>query len=456
MRKCGILLLGECRGPEPWVTTSLCQAGLAIQWLENIGRESALTGGAQATRIRRRCVVMRACRLIVAALGLVVLSTLLGTPVSAARRPSVEVYARRSIAMFARTREPTARAIVDGLREMNYYPSSGGWTYMWTRFDRKAIDHDFARIHKLGANTVRIIVQPAVFGYPAVKPLMARRLSRVIAMAARHSLRVHLTLFDLWNHPADVIGSKHWVRSLLSPYRGDRRIVLVEVHNEVPPNDAAGIVWVRRMLPYLSRVLPGTLRTVSTADISPSTFAWFVHELAGTAPDVWDYHYYSPAADARVRFAQIKALASPRPLFIGETGASSYGPPREQPALEQAQAVYLREVFAAAAEVGLPNPAPWTLDDFSSGAIPPGRTASNPFSYDYGLFRLDGAPKPAARIVEAAFAGRPYRAGFLPSRPSSRLAGTGAFCSSRCEASPHSAPSGNAAVGDERLSASLV
>lgn len=348
---------------------------------------------------------MRAHRWIVLLLGLLVLPTLLGTATSSARRPAVEASTRAFKAVPLEPKEST-RAIIQGLREMNYYPSAGGWTYMWTRFDRQAIERDFARIHSLGANTVRIIVQTAAFGYPTVKPLMARRLSRVITMAARQGLGVHLTLFDLWNRPADVAGSKRWVRSLLSSYRHDPRIVLVELHNEVPPNDPAAIAWVRAMLPYLSKVLPGTLRTVSTADISPSLFATFVHELASTPPDVWDYHYYSAAADARSRFAAIKALAAPRPLFIGETGRSTAGPPADRSILEQTQAAYYRTVFAAAAEDGLPDPAPWILDDFAYGAIPPGRTASNPRSYGYGLFRLNGTAKPAARVVEAAFRDR--------------------------------------------------
>jgi hypothetical protein len=31
---------------------------------------------------------------------------------------------------------------------------------------------------------------------------MARRLAEVIDLAARHSLRAHLTLFDMWTVPA--------------------------------------------------------------------------------------------------------------------------------------------------------------------------------------------------------------------------------------------------------------
>jgi len=57
--------------------------------------------------------------------------------------------------------------------------------------------------------------------------------------------------------------------------------------------------------------------------------------------------------------------------------------------------------------LGLPTPAPWILNDFSPGAIPPKSRAANlPAEYGYGLFQLNGTPKPAAAVVRRAFTGR--------------------------------------------------
>jgi len=292
------------------------------------------------------------------------------------------------------------------LKEVNYFPAADGWTYMWSYFDPAAIDHDFARIRALGANTVRIFIQPSVFGFPTVLPVMAKRLSEVIALAAKHSLQVHLTLFGLWSNYTDIDGSKQWVSSLLSRYRGDRRIAVLELRNEISPHDPAAVAWVRKMLPYLSTVMPGTLRTVSTGTVSPQVFALFTHELKNSPPDFWDYHYYGPARHAYSRLTWIKALAAPRPLFVGETGYSTDGRPVSQAAQNQAQAAYYRAVFNAAAALGLPTPAPWTLNDFFPRAIPPGRLADDPSQYGYGLFELNGTPKPAAAIVSRAFSGK--------------------------------------------------
>ena len=190
------------------------------------------------------------------------------------------------------------------LKEVNYYPAAGGHTYMWSRFDPTAIDRDFARIRALGANTVRIFIQPTVFGFPTVRPVMADRLSEVIGLAAKHSLRVHLTLFDWWSGYTDIDGSKEWVSSLLSRYRDDPRIAVVELQNEVDPRNREAVAWVTTMLPYLSTVMPGTLRTVSVASVPLEVFALFTHELKNSPPDFWDYHYYGPAGDALLRAEQ--------------------------------------------------------------------------------------------------------------------------------------------------------
>ena len=318
----------------------------------------------------------------------------------------MSLYADTITTLMMQDSPATLESTVRDLKEVNYFPAAGGWTYMWSHFDPTVIDRDFARIRALHANTVRIFIQPSVFGFPTVRPVMADRLSEVIGLAAKHSLRVHLTLFGLWSQFTDIDGSKEWVSSLLSRYRDDPRIAVVELHNELKPQDPEAVAWVSRMLPYLSTVLPGTLRTVSTASVPPEAFALFTHELRSSPPDFWDYHYYGPAGDAYSLLRRIKALAAPRPLFVGETGYSTDGTPGDQTARKQAQATYYRAVFAAAAALGLPSPAPWILNDFSPGGIPPGRLADEPASYGYGLFQINGTPKPAAAVVSRAFSGK--------------------------------------------------
>jgi hypothetical protein len=132
----------------------------------------------------------------------------------------------------------------------------------------------------------------------------------------------------------------------------------------------------------------------------------FTRELKNSPPDFWDYHYYGPAWDAYSWLSQIQALAASRPLFVGETGYSTVGTAGGQAALEQAQAAYYRVVFTAATALGLPDPAPWILNDFTPGAIPPHQKADDPSTYGYGLYRVNGTPKPAVAVIRAAFTGK--------------------------------------------------
>lgn len=344
--------------------------------------------------IRAACLV--AVILSVAACSMLVMSPAKLSPASLpVRPPTIQSPAIQSPA-----------SAVQGLKEMNYYPADSGWTYMWYDFDPATIDRDFARIQALGANTVRVTVQPSVFGFPAVRPAMADRLSEVIRLAAKHSLRVQLTLFDWWSQYTDIRGSKEWVSSLLSRYRHNSHIAVVELKNEINPQDSQAVAWATKMLPYISTVLPGVLRTVSVASVPPKIFALLTRELKRSPPDFWDYHYYGPPWNAYSVLSQIKALAGSRPLFIGETGYSTESAVGDQATQEQAQATYYRVVFQAAAALGLPCPAPWTLYDFVSGAIPPGKAANESSTYSFGLFQANGTPKPAAAVVRQEFAGK--------------------------------------------------
>ena len=80
--------------------------------------------------------------------------------------------------------------------------------------------------------------------------------------------------------------------------------------------------------------------------------------------------------------------------------------PLTQSAQEAAQSHFLSTGFAALRQLGLPAPGIWILDDFADGAIPPHDVSPGEPEYVFGLFRVDGSPKPAAATVRALFGGR--------------------------------------------------
>jgi hypothetical protein len=303
------------------------------------------------------------------------------------------------------------RAMLAGLKLINYYPAQHHWDAMWTAWDPATIDRDFARIAALHANAVRIIVQANTFGYPAPRPVMLGRLAQSVELAAKHGLRVQLTLFDWWDDYADIAGSRQWAAAVLRPYAGDPRVAFVELQNEMDPSSIAAMTWARQMLVFVRGLVPGTPITVSVPDVvGMAKLRALLAALQGAPLDFADLHYYGAAALAPTALAQAIRTAAPLPLFIGETGFSTSlsnsgvdGLPGTAPAHEAYQDYYLRSVQHAARGLGLPLAATWTLNDFPAGSlnwVPP-----NSIEYGFGLYHVDGSAKPAATALAAILAG---------------------------------------------------
>lgn len=287
---------------------------------------------------------------------------------------------------------PTVRLPISHLRLMNYYPADAGWSLMWRSYSHTRTSRDFAAIRTLGANAVRVIVQPSAVGYPVVQPRMLARFHDMLATARARGLSVQLTLFDWWGGYGDLAGSRRWLRSLLVGEQHDPTIALVELKNEIPASPAA-LKWARELLPALSSDLPGVPRTVST---SASNGVAGMAMQATLPVDVLDVHYYGDPTRAGGLLHAAVALAAGRSVIVGETGVST------AQVSEAAQAHFFATMAAAAAAAGIPPPAPWVLSDFTSRAIPAGgnRAISQ---YRFGLRRLDGTWKPAAAVVRSAF-----------------------------------------------------
>jgi hypothetical protein len=294
--------------------------------------------------------------------------------------------------------------MIAGLRVMNYYPAADAWNKMWTNWKPGILRHDFAQIHALGANTVRVVVFPSTFGWPTVSPIIAHRLADMLAIAASTGLGVQLTLFDRWGSYSEIAESKVWLLSLLRPYAADPEIRLIELKNEVDPSDAPEISWLRALLASLRSVMPGTPVTASVSGPDgPSEFERLRSELSGAPLDVADIHFYGSERSAYSWMLEAKRAAGPLPLFIGEVGYPVQAGVTGIEAAEMNQAHWYDVVFTAARAAGLSVPAPWTWNDFDPGAIPgPAEPAEQ---YDFGLHAVTGQARPAAQVVENAYNG---------------------------------------------------
>lgn len=298
------------------------------------------------------------------------------------------------------------------LKVVSYYRADAGWTAFWRDWRPERVAADLDRIASLRANTVRAIVQPAAFGYPEIDPVYAGRLREFVDLAAARGLYVQLTLFDQWFEWTDMRGSRSWAGALLTPYVGDPRIAFVELRNELAPKPDP-IAWARAMVPFVRRVLDDdTPVTVSVTGDDPVA-ALVALKRGGVRPDFWDFHVFGGGGElARTLYARAKRAVAPMPVWVGETGypttpaLSGYGGlPRTASAQEAAQAHYLAASAAAARREGLPPVGVWVLDDFVPSALPAPPANGDDPELHYGLFRADGSPKPAVRVVRAMFSG---------------------------------------------------
>jgi hypothetical protein len=285
------------------------------------------------------------------------------------------------------------------LRMMNYFPAQHGWGQMWANYSPSQADADFAAIHGLGANAVRLIIQPSAMGWPVISTNAAINLQDAITRAASHGLSVQLTLFDLWGLYDSVQNSKTWLNSLLGSYAGDPRIALVELQNEIDPTNPVAMAWARTMLGYLATVLPGTPRTLSVRGLNNGSN---VRQLLTSIPpsllDVVDLHLYgSLSGDAQI-LQVAKAYAGRRPIIVGEGGQSTAT--AQSQASDFTQAKYLASLDTLVNQFGIASFAPWTLNDLTPSALRAHMSASQKF---FGLRRTDGSWKPAAAVVRQMF-----------------------------------------------------
>ncbi len=314
------------------------------------------------------------------------------------------VSATLVVSCFSKTRRPPID--LRNLKLVSYDPANAPWTAMWADFEPTQIGDDFARIKALDANGVRLLIDPTQFGWPDLRRHMEDELAQVVRLAQDDGLYVQLTLFDWWSDYTDVRDSKAWVSALLAPYRDDPEIAFVELKNEIDPGDPSALIWARAVLPVARSAagsVPLTLSISSTAGVAG--LIQLKESLGPPALNFYDFHYYGLPGDAAVTLAAAERAVSPSPLYVGETGLSTYSPvgsAQQQAELASQQANYFAAVEVATKTLRLPPAAPWMLNDLVGADVP--LTAKNdPTLWYFGLFSADGSAKPAAAVVRQFF-----------------------------------------------------
>ena len=295
------------------------------------------------------------------------------------------------------------------LREISYYPKDYAWSEFWRDWPQAKLqmDADLDAIEGLGANTVRIFLQPDVFGYPIPNNISASYFDEALALIDAHHLKAHVNLFDCWQSWGDASGSQTWLQSLVQPHRNDARIAVWELRNEVGLDKPEIRAWMQAMFPYLKAQAGSTPCTVSVSNVE-----WLddVKDLtSSTPPDIYSLHWFPDVVSWTRPFPAVidraRELIGTAPLLIGEFGLSTYS------YSDVGQADLYTDVLFYAGQKGIANLGVWTLNDFLPGTVGCDGPLKNEELY-FGLYRSDGSPKPAVPVLPAAFHGHP------PSRPS--------------------------------------
>jgi hypothetical protein len=290
---------------------------------------------------------------------------------------------------------------VAALKVVNYQPRNHAWTSMWTNWRPSEFSADLARLKAMGANTIRLCVFPSVVGWPTPKGVGFAHFKDALAIAHARGMQVQLTLFDWWTPYDDVALSKTWLNGLLAGHRNDPRIALIELINEVDPNNEGQISWMKQVMPTLHKLagwIPLTASVATTA--GTDALAKLVTEMRPYGMSVADIHYYGLGTDAWDWMKRAKAAAQGLPLFIGEAGYTTYRTENiATDQKEQDQAQWFQLTLMAAKSLGV-TAAPYMMYDLSMAAIPSNESMPT-FERWFGLYRNDGTPRSAVATIRS-------------------------------------------------------
>ncbi len=314
------------------------------------------------------------------------------------------------------------------LKGINYYPSQHPWSLMWTHWDSHAVERELGKARReLGINVIRVLVPyRAVEGWTDnrgnVNPAMLLRLREFVQIAGRQQLKVIVTLFD-WQFDFAPVGSQEegydllYLRTIVNAFKDDDRVLAWDLHNEPdhypawPEGNQAAIVdWLVRMKAATRAI---DQRHPITVGVGKVTSLWQAAPNGTTIADLSDIisvHSYDASAYATIA-AQVRSrLRVAKPVVLEEFGWSSGPECRGQYFDETSQLYLYRKAFEPAVHQNLAGMVGWWFQD------PP---ATQSYSLDenghFGLYRRNGAPKPAVAPFRA------FRVAALPSTTTSAL-----------------------------------
>lgn len=225
----------------------------------------------------------------------------------------------------------------------NYIPAYAiNYTAMWDRttFDPKAIDKELALAERLGMNSLRAVLQYAV--YEDDSDYFLQTLDQFMAICAKHHIQFMPALFDdcsfgiksdpkVGKKPEPLKGWYAWawspspghsmvtdttsypklekyVKTVIGRFKNDRRIMLWDLYNE-PTNGGLGsttLPLLRKVFKWARQVNPTQPLSVGVFDRNPRLNAIILNNV-----DVVTFHNYGDSSELASQIAQLKKYNRP-------------------------------------------------------------------------------------------------------------------------------------------------
>ncbi|MGI8587512.1 MAG: cellulase family glycosylhydrolase [Chloroflexia bacterium] len=322
------------------------------------------------------------------------------------------------------------------LKGTNYWLHLDPFAGTWDNWDGPIALQELARARDLGVNTIRIglpydnketsdVVWGAGCGEKDSDPRacshvngwIANQMTQLLQIASVYGMKVIFVPFD-WSDNFPAPGTDEYQKQLnyllgvVAPFANDDRVLAWDLHNEPdnyptwndPPDHSRVISWAQNIAGVIRQIDTNHPLTIGVGNYSDLWAAANGQTLLD-AVDFASFHCYD-AGGLRTQMDAIRAH-TPKPILLEEMGWPS-GPDNEStPAATYTEAVqqYLyRTMLADARASDLAGVVQWTLQDFPPGITNGYKHASH--EEWFGLFRLDGSPKPAAATFRDGYPAR--------------------------------------------------